>query len=119
MRQPIQSSRTINRRRHFRREDCCEVQLQTIDAPPDASDACSHNCLSRDVSAGGMRLLADRPYSVDSKVLITMECRENGWTRITSRVGTVVWSKLDAPGTHCQLGIHFTDIDSSDLEELV
>jgi hypothetical protein len=119
MHQAIESARTINRRRHFRRSDCCDVQIQTIDAPLNDSEACSHFCVSHDVSASGIRLVADRPYPPDSKVLLTMECRQNGWTRIVSRVGSVVWTK-QAPGAgHCQIGIRFTDVDAPEIEDLI
>ncbi|WP_242482192.1 PilZ domain-containing protein [Thiocystis violacea] len=115
MHQPTQATRTINRRRHSRRTDSCEVQIQTVDAPLTDSDACSHYCLSQDVSASGIRLIADHDYPVRSKLLLTMECREEGWTRITSRVGSVVWTKPDTSGQQCQLGIRFTDVDTPEL----
>lgn len=107
----LESTRTINRRRHFRREDHCAVQIQTVDVQTTDSDACSRYCLSRDISASGIRLHADRCYTAGSKVLLTLESTENGWTQITSRLGSVVWTKLDASGARCELGVHFIDDD--------
>ncbi|NEX23201.1 PilZ domain-containing protein [Thiorhodococcus mannitoliphagus] len=118
MHESLRSSRTINRRRYFRRADNCQVQIQSIDAPLSATDACSHYCVSKDVSSGGVRLLADHPYPISAKVLLTMECRENGWTRIISRVGSIVWTKPATTEEHCQLGIQFADVDSPELQAL-
>lgn len=115
MHESIRSSRTINRRRYFRRKDSCEVQVQAIDTTQSDVAGCSSACVSSDISPAGMRVLADRTYPVGSRVLLAMECRENGWIRIVSRVGCVVWSKVDATGERCQLGIQFDDVDSPEL----
>lgn len=112
----LESTRTINRRRHFRREDNCEVQIQTVDTPVSDSDACSRHCLSRDISASGVRLHADHAYALGSKVLLTLEFSQNGWTQITSRLGSVVWAKPETSDARCELGIHFADIDAAEIE---
>ncbi|NEV64444.1 PilZ domain-containing protein [Thiorhodococcus minor] len=115
MRESVHSSRTINRRRYFRRSDSCEVQVQAIDAAPTEPGGRSSPCISCDISPAGMRVLADRAHPVGSRVLLAMECRENGWIRIISRVGSVVWTKVDATDERCQLGIRFEDVDSPEL----
>ena len=93
------------------------MQIQALDAPVSDSDACSHYCLSHDVSASGIRLVADHSYPLDTQVLLTMECRQNGWASIISRVGSVVWARPDESGQRCQLGIRFTDVDEAEVEE--
>ncbi len=86
-----------------------------IDAQLDDSKACSRHCLSHDISASGVRLHADHCYERGSKVLLTLESRQNGWTQITSYTGSVVWAKLEASDTRCELGIHFIDSDDAEL----
>ncbi len=116
--QSIQSVRTINRRRHYRESLGCEVQLQAIDTPFSSPGTCSYFCRSCDISASGIGLLADHSYPARTRVLLTMECKENGWTRIISRVGSVMWSQPGQTQNHCQLGIQFSDIDQTAEDDL-
>ncbi|MBK1718460.1 PilZ domain-containing protein [Thiocystis violacea] len=110
-----QSLHAINRRRHHRESMVCEVQLQAIDSAPSNADGGSHFCHSRDISASGARLSADQPYPVNTRVLMTIECKENGWTRITSRAASVVWAESGPSLGSCEIGIQFTE-DAAKVE---
>lgn len=106
----------INRRRHHREPMVCEVQLQAVDAPLHQADGGSHFCRSRDISDSGARLSSNLPYPINTRVLMTIECKEDGWTRITSRLASVVWTEFDPPQGRGELGIAFADLDPPKVE---
>lgn len=109
------SNHMLNRRRHHRESMVCEVQVQTMNLSFQEPELGSHFCQSQDISASGVRLLAEHPYPVNTQVLMTLECKEQGWTRITSRVGSVVWSESESDHGQHQFGIQFTDADTDEL----
>lgn len=108
----MEHSVSVERRRHPRIAVEVQVQLQPLaSAEVSAIQASTHTGISRDVSESGMRVWADRLFPVNSKLLLTFECRELGWNCITSRVGSVVWAEtLQAAGKYL-LGIKFGDVD--------
>ena len=66
--------------------------------------------LSRDISATGMRLCAPADYPIDGRLLLTFEYLEQGCVNITSREGTVVWSRPVNASCERMLGIRFADL---------
>ncbi len=109
----MQTNGFENRRRHPRVPVGCEVQLQPINTPYNNATGCSFESVSRDISAGGMRIWSDRPYPMNTRLLLAFECEALEWTGITSCVGSVVWIDPHPIEGRCLLGIRFGDSEHS------
>jgi Tfp pilus assembly protein PilZ len=70
----------------------------------------SHRCLSQDISVGGMQILSDQPYPLNSKVLLAFDCKELGWGQM-SCAASVMWVDPHPTNGRCRLGIKFRDTD--------
>ena len=46
---------------------------------------------SRDISMRGIQLRTDHPVPLDSRILLTLEHRDDRWDHVSSCAGTVVW----------------------------
>ncbi|AFL74591.1 PilZ domain-containing protein [Thiocystis violascens] len=98
----------FNRRSDLRVPVRCEVKLQPL-----ADTSLIQEGQVQDISAGGMQILADRPYPVHSQVLLDFECKELGWGHLTSFLASVMWIDPHPTNGHCRLGVKFSD--SSEL----
>lgn len=96
-----------NRRRHTRMSTQCIVQLSPLDGLPDVSRGRSSTYVSRDISEGGIGVIADTPSPGGSHLVVSVEDDQDGLTHITSCTGAVV----RADPTHLEgrylLGIRF------------
>ncbi|MCK7579007.1 MAG: PilZ domain-containing protein [Chromatiales bacterium] len=102
-----------DRRRSPRIPLAAMVQLQPIDHmddPDEGRQTVNPGGLSHDVSEGGMCLFTQKAYSIDERLLLTFEYVEMGYLSITSREGSVVWSKPSNEDCRYMLGIRFCDI---------
>ncbi|MBK5965677.1 hypothetical protein CCR95_16695 [Thiocystis minor] len=107
----MQTRELKNRRLHARVPLGCDVQLQPISTPSASSTKCSYDSISRDISAGGMRIWSDRPYPTQTRLMLAFECDALEWTGITTCVGSVVWVEPDPTAGRCLLGIKFGDTE--------
>lgn len=94
----------FNRRSDLRVPVSCEVQLQPL-----SETTHSHQGLVQDISVGGMQILADQPYSLNSQVLLDFECKELGWAHLTSFMASVMWVEPHPTHGHCRIGVKFHD----------
>lgn len=102
-----------DRRRSPRIPIAARVQLQSIDYmddPDEESLAVNPGGLSHDVSEGGMCLFTQKAYPIDGRLLLTFEYMEMGCLSITSREGSVVWSRPSGDDSRYMLGIRFCGI---------
>lgn len=105
----METHNAAERRHHPRFGLKFDVQMQKLDAAEDDPRPMSHLGMSRDISESGIRVWASCAYPIQSRLLLTFECPEMGWNKITSRVGQVVWAEdLRADGEYL-LGIRFAD----------
>jgi hypothetical protein len=118
---PMRSSHQENhRRRHHPRQPMgAKVQLQPIGTVVSDSVPCSHHSLSRDISASGMRIEADRFYSPDTRLLLAIEQEGVGMLSITLCTGAVVWMDPLPIQGRCMLGIKFGDGDGSSSDPVM
>ena len=94
----------FNRRSDLRVPVRCEVQLQTL-----SDTTQSHSCRMHDISVGGMKILADQPYPMNSQVLLDFECKELGWGHLVSFMASVMWVDSHPTNGHYRLGVKFHD----------
>ncbi len=59
-----------------------------------------------------MGLLARRHYPIHTRVLLTLECEDQGSSLITSRAGWVVWTGPPAEDGRRHIGIAFSEGDA-------
>jgi hypothetical protein len=96
----------INSRKNERIPLDCALQIQPIQTAVSGTTHCSRESRARDLSESGMQLWSERPYPVQSRVLVSFECEETGETHITTRTAMVMWFKpVDING--CILGVRF------------
>ncbi|AFL72532.1 PilZ domain-containing protein [Thiocystis violascens] len=112
----MQTTGFDNRRQHPRAPLGCEVQLQPINSQLAGTAGCSYDSVSCDISAGGMRIWSDRPYPTKTRLLLAFECDAQGWSGVTSCVGSVVWIDPHPAEGRCLLGIKFGDAEDVDKE---
>ena len=72
---------------------------------------------TRDVSAGGMRLLSDRALVKGDRLELEVLLPDGSWLRVTTKVA---WSvKLDVGSTaEYEVGLRFVDLIPADMERL-
>ncbi|WP_207168580.1 PilZ domain-containing protein [Thiocystis violacea] len=110
----MESSYVAERRRHPRFGLEFDVQMQNLDLEGAAEQPLNLKGVARDVSESGMCVWVSRACPVNANLLLTFECPQMGWNKITSRVGLVVWAEnLKTEGQYL-LGIHF---DHDEQEE--
>ncbi|WP_363184048.1 PilZ domain-containing protein [uncultured Thiocystis sp.] len=107
----MQTSELENRRIHPRVPLGCHVQLQPIRTSLASSTERRSDSISRDISAGGMRIWSDRAYPMHTRLLLAFECDALEWTGITTCVGSVVWVEPDPTAGRCLLGVKFGDTE--------
>ena len=72
---------------------------------------------TRDVSAGGMRLLSDRALVKGDRLELEVLLPDGSWLRVTTKVA---WSvKLDVGSTaEYEVGLRFTELTPADMQRL-
>ncbi|NEV62093.1 hypothetical protein [Thiorhodococcus minor] len=85
----METRNAAERRRHPRFGLMFDVQMQKSDAAEYDPHPMSHLGMSRGVSESGIRVWASCAHPIQSRLLLTFECPEMGWNKITSRVGQV------------------------------
>jgi hypothetical protein len=105
----MRSIHLINRRLHNRTPAGYMVQLQPVAGSLSDEVRNSHSYVTRDLSDGGMQLVADRHLPLHTNLLLTFEKREKGWDIVTSCAGLVVWVSPQESDGHFLVGIKFDE----------
>ncbi|HEY8813375.1 MAG TPA: PilZ domain-containing protein [Candidatus Dormibacteraeota bacterium] len=102
---------TFSDRRIFPRRDL----LVSVRPPGEA--AAGSWMSTRDVSAGGMRLLSDRALVKGDRLELEVLLPDGSWLRVTTKVA---WSvKLDVGSTaEYEVGLRFTELTPADMQRL-
>ena len=97
----------VNRRAHPRQDTLLSVRLAGEDAW----------FSTRDVSAGGMRLLADRAMRKGDRLQLELLLPDSSWLPLT---GKVAWSmRMDVGSSAAyEVGLRFLDLSEDDLTRL-
>jgi hypothetical protein len=100
----------IDRRAHPRQD-----LLVSVRPPAETSSERWHT--TRDVSAGGMRLLSDRPLVKGDRLPLEMLLPDGSWLAVTTKVA---WSvKLDiGSSAEYEVGLRFLELTEDDLDRL-
>ena len=97
----------LNRRNDLRVPVRCEVELQPL---TDTEKNHPDRFISVDLSVGGMQLLADKPYPINSEVMVAFDCKELGWGPF-SCTASVMWVDPHPTNGHCRIGVKFRGVD--------
>ncbi len=102
---------TFSDRRLFPRRDLL------VSVRPPGEDASDRWMNTRDVSAGGMRLLSDSALVKGDHLELEVLLPDGSWLRVTTKVA---WSvKLDVGSTaEYEVGLRFVELTPADLERL-
>ena len=102
---------TFSDRRIFPRRDL----LVSVRPPGEA--AAGSWMSTRDISAGGMRLLSDRALVKGDRLELEVLLPDGSWLRVTTKVA---WSvKLDVGSTaEYEVGLRFTELTPADMQRL-
>ena len=87
----------------------------SIELMPDgraAAEKAFHNALTKDISAGGVRVVTNMPLPVDT--LISMEIVISSLRRMVRAIGVVRWTRSVYGGEMFECGIEFTQISPED-----
>jgi PilZ domain len=102
---------TFSDRRIFPRRDLL------VSVRPPGEDSSGRWMSTRDVSAGGMRLLSDRALVKGDHLELEILLPDGSWMPVTTKVA---WSvKLDVGSTaEYEVGLRFVDLGPADLERM-
>lgn len=103
------SRSATDKRRHPRSLVDCLVQLHPLVPSCDDANQLRRYCIAQDISAGGMRIWADRYFSVNTQVRLTFDCDRVGIHRPISCIVTVVWADPSPVEDRWQLSVQFGD----------
>ncbi len=96
-----------DRRHHPRRPIAYGVQLQVMDPSRNTTAPSRYQAVARDISADGMRILADRTFPANTPIRLAVEDEEHAGHEPTFHTGSIVWAHPLPGERRCMLGIQF------------
>lgn len=96
-----------DRRRHPRRSIAYGVRIQVMDPSCDTTAPSRYRAVSRDISARGMRVLAERTFRANTSIRLAVEGDGQGGDDLTFHTGSIVWAHPLPGERRCMLGIQF------------
>ncbi|WP_276570130.1 PilZ domain-containing protein [Thiocystis violacea] len=96
-----------DRRRDPRRSITHGVRLQVIDPSRDITAPSRYQAVSRDISAHGMRILAERTFPANTPIRLAVEDDGHASDELTFHTGSIVWAHPLPGERRCLLGIQF------------
>ena len=100
------------RRRDSRLAEENKISIELLTDGRAAAERTIHNALTKDISAGGVRVFTNRPLPVDT--LLRIEIVFSSLRRLVRAMGVVRWTRSLYGEEMFECGIEFTQISPED-----